>query len=250
MSCGAHHLRRPVSSASADGGTCRRARSAQSAKEYEEWERHLKLVINAANGVDDEEDAAEDAQTFAIEVRAACDPTAEPFAMEGQALRGEETTTRDVVEAFLATKSAAWRAEHGAEVGRTTVHRRAYCEVLMHDDMLADYDFVRLQLTTSETPRVELTLSFVEDGHTDPGARAESAGVDQAELDFRMDELAWLRPGGGAGAAQATATAEDLDGHLAMIIDRLRRDPLLDVEAEAKGEVWSKSTEFSTFPQM
>jgi hypothetical protein len=35
-----------------------------------------------------------------------------------------------------------------------------------------------------------------------------------------------------------------------MIIDRLRRDPLLDVEAEAKGEVWSKSTEFSTFPQM
>ena len=76
-------LRRPVSSASADGGTCRRARSAQSAKEYEEWERHLKLVINAANGVEDAEDAAEDAQTFAIEVRAACDPTAEPFAMEG-----------------------------------------------------------------------------------------------------------------------------------------------------------------------
>ena len=93
-------------------------------------------------------------------------------------------------------------------------------------------------------------MSFVEDGHTDPGARAESAGVDQAERDFRMDELAWLRPGGGAGAAQATATAEDRDGHLAMIIDRLRRDPLLDVEAEAKGEVWSKSTEFSTFPQM
>jgi len=169
----------------------------------------------------------------------------------------EESTVAEVVEGWLATKTDEWKDENGATAATTVVYRRASAEVLLQGDVLADYDFVHLALSThagTETLQLELTMQIEQ-----PEEAAESVVAEASpELDFKLHDLRWLRPSDRSAldeSAQGLAGAddsldEDLDENLASIIDSLRRDPLAEVKPESRAEIWKLRGEFCAYPPM
>ena len=213
---------------------------AQSAAEYVEWEKlFLMHIANANGGEAPLVDAAVAAQRFEVAVGTSLEPEAEPFVMECRA----ESTVQNVVEAWLASKPAEWKAEHSATIESTVVYRRALSEVLQHADALVDYDFVHLALSThtgAQTLRIALTVQIDQD-YSEAAAGAATAPVEDPELEYRLHDLRWLRPSDRPAVDQSSARAGAQEGfseELATIVEQLRRDPLLDVEGDLKGVIW------------
>eukprot|EP01043_Picozoa_sp_COSAG02_P033598 COSAG02_NODE_2300_length_9188_cov_57.987787_6_plen_1400_part_00 len=225
---------------------------AQSAAEYVEWEKLFLMHIAKANGGEVAlADSAAAAQQFEVAVGTALEPEAEPFVMECHA----ESTVQNVLEAWLESKPAEWKAEHGATIESTAVYRRALGEVLQHTDILVDYDFVHLALSTHTGPqtlRIELTMQVDQD-YSEAAAGAAPAPTEDPALKFRLHDLCWLRPSHRLAVDQSSAhtdTQDEVTEELAAIVERLRRDPLLDVEGDLKGMVWNHRGEFCAHPSM
>ena len=225
---------------------------AQSAAEFEEWERLFRTHIASANG--DEaplEESPAAAQCFEVAVKTALEPEADPFVMECNT----DTTVMNVVEEWLVSKPEEWKTEHNASTETTVVYRRALSEVVQHADILVDYDFVHLMLSTHtgpQTVRIELTAQ-VDPDYTEAAAGAAPTPVDDPEFEFKLHDLQWLRSSEGStpekSALHAVGTCEPT-GVLADIVDSLRRDPLLDVAEGLKDMIWKHRCEFSAYPLM
>lgn len=226
---------------------------AQSAAEYAEWEKlFLTHIANANGGEAPLADSEVAAQRFEVAVGTSLEPEAEVFVMECNA----ESTVQNIVEAWLASKSAEWKSEHSATVESTVVYRRAQSEVLQHADTLVDYDFVHLALSTHATPqmlRIELTMQ-IDQEYSEAAAGSVSAPTgEDPDLMFRLHNLCWLRPSDRSVVHESptrTDTQNEVAEELTSIVERLRRDPLLDVEADLKGVIWNHRGEFCSYPRM
>ena len=233
---------------------------AQSAAEYVEWERLLKMHIARANGGDLSDPNAHDEADktgFELLVHTALDgPEQEPFVMECD----EESTVVEVVKGWLDTKSDEWKTENGATASSTVVYRRASAEVLLQGDVLADYDFVHLALSThaplpeAETLQLSLTMQIEQPSPTPLLPPRDVVPEASSSLDFKLHDLRWLRPSDRStvdeSAQGLSSLDEDLDDNLASIIDSLRRDPLVDVKPESRAEIWKLRGEFCAYPPM
>jgi hypothetical protein len=224
---------------------------AQSAAEYVEWEKLLLTHIANANGGEAPvAEAAAAAQKFEVAVGTSLEPEAEPFVTECS----DSSTVKDIVEGWLESKEAGWRAEHSAMIESVVVYRRALSEVLQHADTLVDYDFVHLALSTHTGPqtlRIELTVQ-IDQEYSEAAGGAAPAPVDDPELEFRLHDLRWLRPTDRSAVDDSTTRGgdDDVNEKFASIVDGLRRDPLIDVEGDAKAEIWNHRGEFCAYPQM
>lgn len=222
---------------------------AQSAAEFDEWERLFRTHIANANGGEvplDESSAA--VQRFEVAVRTSLEPEAEPFVMECDA----ETIVQNIVDEWLASKPAEWKAEHNATTEATVVYRRALSEILLHADILVDYDFVHLALSTHSGPqtvRLELTMQ-VEPNYSEATAGTAPSAADDPKLEFKLHELRWMRPSESSAVYARSGTQQQPSGALADIVERLDRDPFLDMQAGLKGMIWTHRSEFSDHPRM
>jgi hypothetical protein len=223
---------------------------AQSAAEFEEWERLLTSMIDMANGkatCDGNAAAAAAGANFDTVVYVQADPDDEPHIV--QCL--QVTTVVDVVDNFLGSKSAEWVSLHRCERDNIVVQRRGFCEVLLHEDRLCDYEFVRKAMTTQLAPVVEITLGFAEESVS---ADAKPNAEPTAEIVSIMKELQWLRHDDESIAydkARHMVESDQVDLTLVqMMMDRARHDPLILETTADSDEIWRHRSRYWNHPQM